>query len=73
MHLWSSAIIPNSRAKPVIVGGLPNSRGVVAACSYEARKYGVKSAMASSKAYKLCPHAVFISQEARLMSRPLKL
>ncbi len=45
----------------MIVGGDPKSRGVVAACSYEARKYGIHSAMASSTAYRLCPHAVFIN------------
>ena len=50
---------PELRGKPVIVGGKPESRGVVAACSYEARKFGVHSAMPCVQAAKLCKHAVF--------------
>ena len=51
---------PEWKGKPLIVGGSPKSRGVVSTCSYEARKYGIHSAMASSIAYKLCPNAIFV-------------
>lgn len=51
---------PTLRGRPVIVGGTPQSRGVVSTCSYEARKYGVKSAMPASQALRLCPQGVFL-------------
>jgi DNA polymerase-4 len=51
---------PEYRGKPVIVGGGPNERGVVSAASYEARRFGVHSAMPLVQAGKLCPQGIFV-------------
>lgn len=51
---------PSLRGKPLIIGSLPHERGVVATCSYEARRYGVHSAMNIKDAFRLCPNGVYM-------------
>jgi DNA polymerase-4 len=63
---------PEYRGKPVIVGADPrggSGRGVVSTCSYEARKFGVHSAMPISQAYRLCPHGIYVPPHGRLYSQ----
>lgn len=59
---------PTLKGRPVVVGGSPKSRAVVCTASYEARKFGVKSAMACSQAYRLCPQAVFLPPRFQVYS-----
>lgn len=56
---------PELRGRPVLVGGAPQRRGVVSTCSYEARRYGIHSAMPTRTALNLCPHAVLIEPDFR--------
>src|SRR5438067_11977670 len=51
---------PELRTKPLVVGGDPHGRGVVATANYEARKFGIHSAMSCAEALRRCPQAVFI-------------
>ena len=51
---------PELRSKPLVVGGDPRGRGVVATANYEARKFGIQSAMSAAEALRRCPGAVFV-------------
>lgn len=56
---------PELLGKPLIIGALPEERGVVSTCSYEARKYGVRSAMNIKEAYRRCPHGIYMHPDMR--------
>jgi len=61
---------PAHQGKPVIVGALPGHRGVVSSCSYEARRFGIRSAMPISQAHRRCPQGVFLPvRMSRYLSR----
>ena len=57
---------PEWRGKPVVVGSSPHERGVVSTCSYEARRFGIHSAMPSRTAYERCPDAIFVRPHMEL-------
>ena len=59
---------PELKGKPVVVGSPPDKRGVVSTCSYEARKFGIHSAMPSRTAYQKCPEAVFLPVRSEVYS-----
>ena len=63
---------PELKGKPLIIGG-SNDRGVVASCSYEARKFGVHSAMSSKLARRLCPHAIWLHGDHESYSKYSRL
>jgi DNA polymerase-4 len=60
---------PDYAGRPLVVGGDPDSRGVVATASYEARAFGIRSAMSAAEAYRRCPAAVFVRPDHGLYAR----
>ncbi len=63
---------PELAGKPLIIGSLPTERGVVSTCSYEARKYGIHSAMNIKEAYRRCPHGIFMHGNMKKYSEASK-
>ena len=63
---------PSLKGKPVIIGAPPDKRGVVSTCSYEARVFGVHSAMPSRTAYKLCPQGIFLPVDGKAVREAAK-
>jgi len=62
---------PELARQPLVVGGDPHGRGVVATANYHARKFGIRSAMSCAEARRRCPHAVFVRPRHRRYSRRL--
>ncbi len=60
---------PELKGKPLIIGALPTERGVVSTCSYEARKFGIHSAMNIKEAYRRCPHGIFMHGDMKKYAR----
>ncbi len=60
---------PEFRARPVVVGARPGGRGVVSTCSYEARRFGIRSAMPINEAYRRCPGAVYLRPDMERYSK----
>lgn len=60
---------PELKGKPLIIGALPTERGVVSTCSYEAREYGVHSAMNIKEAYRRCPHGIYMHGDMKKYAR----
>ena len=60
---------PELKGKPLIIGALPTERGVVTTCSYEARKFGIHSAMNIKEAYRRCPHGIFMHGDMKKYAR----
>ena len=53
---------PEYAGRPLVVGGDPHGRGVVATASYEARRFGIRSAMSAAEALRRCPDAIFVTR-----------